>query len=241
MLAVRCVEQHVEHGRPCETSHNQHPQSSRRFIGLRLEGMHTTTIALIRHGETPWNAEFRIQGRTDIALNERGLEQAVAVAQALQDREWHHVLTSPLQRAATTAELIARELQLTDPEHRHDLIERDFGAAEGLPGGPELDAVRTSPGEFLGAETEYEVGLRGLEALELLHQSYAGRNLIAVSHGSYIRCTLNTVFEFSAPRIRNTGVTLLRRHNEGWSMDLLNDEPIALHVPHRAFPTQPKV
>lgn len=200
--------------------------------------MHTTTIALIRHGETSWNAEFRIQGRTDIALNERGVEQAIAVARALHDREWHHVFTSPLRRAAATAEHISRELNLADPEHRHDLIERDFGAAEGLPGGPELDAVRLGPGEFQNAESEHEVGRRGFEALELLHQHYAGRNLIAVSHGSYIRCTLNTVFEFSAPRIRNTGVTLLRRHSDGWSMDVLNDEPTERHAPLRAFPPQ---
>lgn len=200
--------------------------------------MHTTTIALIRHGETSWNAEFRIQGRTDIALNDRGLAQSIEVAQTLSDREWHRVFTSPLQRASVTAALIARELQLDDPEHREELIERDFGAAEGLPGGPELDAVRIGPGEFLGAESEREVGMRGFEALELLHEHHGGSNLIVVSHGSYIRCTLDTVFGFSAPRIRNTGVTLLRRHEEGWSMDLLNDEPVELHVPHSTITTR---
>lgn len=196
--------------------------------------MTTTTLALIRHGETPWNAEFRIQGRTDIELNERGRAQSIATAQTLRDREWHRVFTSPLRRAAVTAQLIARELQLPDPEHRHELIERDFGAAEGLGAGPELDAVRLGQGEFVDAETELEVGLRGLEALEWMHETHVGQNLIVVSHGSYIRCTLDTVFNISAPRIRNTGLTLLRRHPDGWSVDVLNDEPAQLHAPQRS-------
>lgn len=192
--------------------------------------MHTTTIALIRHGETDWNAQMRIQGRTDIPLNETGIEQAQRVAQSLLTLDWHRVCTSPLSRAARTAEIIAEQLALAELEVREDLIERFFGAAEGLPAGPALDAVRLEAGEFLNAETEREVGLRGLSELERLHQDYTGHNLIVVSHGSYIRCTLNQLFEIQAPRINNVGVTLLQRSADGWRAELLNNEPVELGV-----------
>ena len=192
--------------------------------------MQTTTIALIRHGETDWNAQFRIQGRTDIPLNPTGIAQAQRVAEWLRAEQWHRVCTSPLSRASKTAEIIAESLALAELEVREELIERFFGAAEGLPAGPELDAVRLEAGEFLHAETELEVGLRGRDALEQLHERYAGDNLIVVSHGSYIRCTLNQLFDIQAPRINNVGVTLLRRSPHGWRAELLNDEPIQLGV-----------
>lgn len=188
--------------------------------------MQPTTIALIRHGETEWNAQFRIQGHTDVPLNARGEAQSTLVAESLRHTEWHRVFTSPLSRAAVTAQIIAAELELEHPEHREDLIERFFGAAEGLPGGPALDAVRLADGEFLDAETEHAVGTRGSAALELIHETYTGQNLIVVSHGSYIRCTLNVMFEMQAPRIRNTGVTLLERHADGWRVLMLNDEQL---------------
>jgi uncharacterized phosphatase len=192
--------------------------------------MQTTTIALIRHGETEWNANFRIQGRTDVPLNETGIEQAARVAERLRETEWHRVFASPLSRASDTARIIAEQLALTDFEHREDLIERSFGQAEGLPPGPELDAVRISFGEYQDAETEVEVGSRGVDALEAIHESYTGQNLIVVSHGSYIRCTLDRLLRIQAPRINNVGVTMLQRHSDGWWADVLNDEPVALGV-----------
>lgn len=192
--------------------------------------MQTTTLALIRHGETDWNAQSRIQGRTDIPLNAAGLEQAARISETLREQEWHRVVTSPLQRAADTGRIIASELGLDALEHREDLIERFFGLAEGLPPGPELDAVRVSFGEYQDAETEEEVGSRGVAALELLHETYLGERLIVVGHGSYLRCTLDRLLSIKAPRINNTGLTLLQRHSDGWWADVLNDEPVALGV-----------
>lgn len=192
--------------------------------------MQTTKIALIRHGETEWNANFRIQGRTDVPLNETGIQQAAQVAERLRETDWHRVCASPLSRASDTARIIAEQLALTEFEHREDLIERSFGMAEGLPPGPELDAVRVSFGEYQDAETEHEVGSRGVDALELIHETYTGQNLIVVSHGSYIRCTLDRLLSIQSPRINNVGVTMLQRHSHGWWADVLNDEPVALGV-----------
>jgi len=92
---------------------------------------HATRILAIRHGETAWNTDSRIQGHTDIPLNDTGLWQAERVAHALRGESLQAVYSSDLQRARTTAEAIAQAQQLTlslEP----GLRERHFGHLEGL-------------------------------------------------------------------------------------------------------------
>jgi len=98
----------------------------------------TTTILLIRHGETAWNAERRLQGHLDIALNAEGERQAAALGAALANESIDRVISSDLARARQTAEAIvrARSSQAgdgighvdTDPQLR----ERCYGGFEGL-------------------------------------------------------------------------------------------------------------
>ena len=66
-----------------------------------------TRLLIIRHGETAWNAERRIQGHTDIPLNDTGRQQARALAEALTDSPIHAVYSSDLQRAEETGRIIA--------------------------------------------------------------------------------------------------------------------------------------
>ncbi|TQM65439.1 putative phosphoglycerate mutase [Klugiella xanthotipulae] len=183
----------------------------------------TTTIALIRHGQTPWNAEFRIQGRTDIPLNDTGRKQAQDAATTLGEG-WHAIATSPLTRAAETARIIAAELGLDSPTAVEHLVERDYGRAEGLGAGEELESVRI-PGGFQEAEPEVEVAARGLLALEHLRDTHPGHRVIAVAHGSFIRLTIASLFEFDAPRIGNASVTVLTHDESGWELQTVNGEP----------------
>ena len=93
--------------------------------------MPTTRIVLIRHGETAWNAERRLQGHIDIALNAQGVRQAEALADALAGERFDAIIASDLQRAHQTAQAVARRhgMQVsTDPFLR----ERCFGGFEGL-------------------------------------------------------------------------------------------------------------
>jgi uncharacterized phosphatase len=126
-----------------------------------------TTFALVRHGQTDWNAQRRLQGSTDIPLNDVGRGQARDAVAVLSGYEWDAIVSSPLSRAAETADLIAAGLGLQVARRVSDLAERSFGPAEGLCAGPDLDALRI-PGGYLGAETEDDAARRGLDALEAL-------------------------------------------------------------------------
>lgn len=89
-----------------------------------------TRIIAIRHGETPWNVDGRIQGHLDIALNDRGRWQAQQVAQALEGETPAALYSSDLRRAMETAQAIARRVRSAAiPEPR--LRERSFGRYEG--------------------------------------------------------------------------------------------------------------
>jgi uncharacterized phosphatase len=83
-----------------------------------------TLLYLVRHGETDWNRQRRIQGSTDIPLNATGRDQAARTARLLGRRSWDAILTSPLSRAVETASIISGELGLGAPEVLEDIAER---------------------------------------------------------------------------------------------------------------------
>lgn len=88
-------------------------------------------LYLVRHGETDWNIESRIQGKTDIELNEKGRQQAEELADVLK-KEYgiRRIYTSRQKRAAETAEIIGQHLGI-EPEVREGLEELNFGKWEG--------------------------------------------------------------------------------------------------------------
>ena len=91
----------------------------------------STRICLVRHGETAWNAERRLQGHTDIPLNETGLAQARATAASLATERFDAAYCSDLTRARQTAEAIANCCGLA-PGFDASLRERNFGAFQAL-------------------------------------------------------------------------------------------------------------
>lgn len=89
-------------------------------------------IYIIRHGETMWNQQHRLQGRKDIPLNDVGLAGARIAAEALKDTHFDHVYSSPLIRARKTAEIILKNHPELSIETVDDLQEISFGIGEGL-------------------------------------------------------------------------------------------------------------
>ena len=152
----------------------------------------TTELYLVRHGETDWNLQHRIQGLTDIPLNETGREQARATGLLLARRRWDGVFCSPLSRALETATIIADELGLPAPTTIEALVERNYGEAEGL---NFLEIERRYPdrGSVPGQESRDDVVARVLPALRELAAAHPDESLVVVSHGGAIRSVLSAV------------------------------------------------
>ncbi|MGO3734929.1 MAG: histidine phosphatase family protein [Canibacter sp.] len=150
----------------------------------------------VRHGETDWNAAGRLQGRTDIDLNDVGRQQARVAAQQLQGQRWDAVWASPLGRTIETAEIIADVLGLPAPHTHAGLVERSYGDGEG--------AFVKDRKQFVGeAERPEEVVARGLIALDDLYELHANDHLIIVSHGSFIRYMLDHITGIPTDRVEN--------------------------------------
>ena len=148
-----------------------------------------TELYLVRHGETDWNRQHRIQGLTDIPLNETGREQARDAGRLLARRTWDGIVTSPLSRAVETASIIAAETGLGTPETVAALVERNYGEGEGL---DFAEINRRSPDRSVvpGQESREEVIARVVPALRELAESRPGHSLIVVTHGGAIRSAL---------------------------------------------------
>ena len=152
--------------------------------------MLSARILLVRHGESTWNAVRRWQGQADPPLTDRGEAQAARAAIAAVDHgPFDAVVTSTLQRAARTGEIIAVEAGLPVVEPLAALAERDAGEWEGL---TRSEIEERFPG-FLaehrrppGYEPDESVVARAGVALHELAGTYAGQNMLAVSHGGVI-------------------------------------------------------
>lgn len=150
-----------------------------------------TELWLIRHGQTDWNLEGRIQGWRDIPLNSAGLEQARQAAEKLDGGVFAALYSSPQGRARQTAEVLAARTGL--PIHLDDrLRELNRGEWEGLLFGeveeryPHLWAVRNNdPANFRppGGETVAEAAVRMGQFADEVCVRHPGGRLLVVSHG----------------------------------------------------------
>jgi uncharacterized phosphatase len=144
-----------------------------------------TRFAIVRHGQTDWNLEKRIQGSTDIPLNSLGRAQAAETGLVLRGSPWEAIVTSPLVRALETARIIAGELDHSAPLVVPELTERRHGEIEGLTFAERQ--VRFPDGALVpGLESRQAVLDRVLPALGRLAAAHPGRELIVVCHGGVI-------------------------------------------------------
>ena len=155
-------------------------------------------IFLVRHGQTAWNAERRILGRSDVPLDDTGRAQARALAGVWpHDGGRVHLVSSPLARARATADALAERVGVL-PELVPDLTEQDQGELEGLPAqelatrhAALLSAWRDDPGAVTlpGGEGMAAVQARGLAALGTLTARTEG-TLVVVTHQIWISAVL---------------------------------------------------
>jgi len=157
-----------------------------------------TTLLLVRHGETDWNAEGRLQGHTDRPLSDYGRRQARRLAEELEGEGLEAIYSSDLARAHETAEIVGERLGLPislEPALR----EKDWGSWEGL------DAVERDRVEFVGESTEahQERMLRALRRIAELHPGN-GRVLV-VTHGGSMRRVQTAAMGMALPVVENCG------------------------------------
>ena len=138
----------------------------------------------LRHGETDWNAQGLSQGSTDIPLNATGLAQAAAAATLLRHRGIATIVASPLDRAATTARIVAEALGLP-VETDADLREVSFGEQEGLPMGTWYDSWIAGDYTPQGAESFAELRARATAAVNRALARQAP--VLVVAHGALFR------------------------------------------------------
>lgn len=195
--------------------------------------MDVTRILAIRHGETAWNVEARLQGHLDIPLNETGLLQADHLARALTGRETvDAIYASDLSRAHTTAQALAHAMGHT-VRTLEGLRERHFGVFQGRTF-EEVEAEWpehalqwrkrvpdwTPPG---GGESLLVLHRRIMHSVNELAAQHAGQQIVLVAHGGVLDILYRaaTRLDHQAPRtwsLTNTAVNRLLWTPEGLSL-----------------------
>jgi uncharacterized phosphatase len=189
-----------------------------------------TVLGLLRHGQTDWNIDFRLQGITDIPLNETGIAQAKDAAAVIDSKNWDLVLSSPLSRARDTAAIVCEANGLSEAIIEPLLLERSFGEAEGL-SHEEWKSKYTDPNSVPGGESLHDLEKRANLLLDSLAQRYAGKRFIAVSHGALIRVLLRIVsageFPRDGERLGNASMSVFVHEHGSWNINWY--EPRTLH------------
>ncbi|MBF4588133.1 histidine phosphatase family protein [Curtobacterium sp. VKM Ac-2887] len=189
----------------------------------------TTLLYLVRHGETDWNAQRRIQGSTDIPLNDTGRRQATEAAELLTRRQFDAVVASPLSRAAETGAIIADRLGLAAPVTYAGLAERSYGEAEGL---TDTEVTAEYPHDDIpGRESRSALLARITETLGEIAVRFDGGVVVVATHGAVIRSVVNEAAPGTADRhatpIRNGSIHSFRWDPERFHAELVRfDDPI---------------
>jgi probable phosphoglycerate mutase len=183
--------------------------------------MEPTRIIAIRHGETAWNVDTRVQGHIDIPLNETGRWQAAQLAQALAVESIDAIYSSDLQRALDTARAISAAGER--PLHQHTgLRERCFGALEGKtwaeietdwPTESQRWRQRDPHWAPEGGETLVQLRQRIAQTLDELAARHPGQQIALVAHGGVMDTLyrLATGQAIEAPRAWPLGNTAINR------------------------------
>jgi broad specificity phosphatase PhoE len=156
-------------------------------------------ILLIRHGETDWNRNGRFQGRSDLALNQKGRDQAHALALALKDESLTAIYSSPLTRALETASFI-KDFHPSVPLFEEEgLVEMNLGEFEGMEAQrwvveyPDfIKRWRDTPASIAmpGGESLQEVQTRAIRTLERITSRYPSESTLLLCSHNFVNRTL---------------------------------------------------
>ena len=179
----------------------------------------TTRLCLVRHGETAWNAEHRVQGQLDVPLNSIGQVQALAASKVLAQEKFDAIYSSDLTRARQTAQpaasFLAKEILL-----EKDLRERHYGIFERLTYAEVKLRYPEDYARFAAHDPEYafrtgeslkDFSARSIAVVSRLAQEHEGQNILVFTHGGVLDMLYRFVtgLPLNAPRdfgIPNAGL-----------------------------------
>jgi broad specificity phosphatase PhoE len=197
--------------------------------------MMNTTMLLIRHGQTDWNATRRSQGHIDIPLNGDGRRQSELLARRLASWPVGALYSSDLRRAGETAEIVGQALGLS-PMFESALRERHGGVFQGHTTEelqelhPEalqafVERGRNPP----GGESNLDLARRATPALERIAAAHRGQTVALVTHGGTLRVMIAYILGLPVGRKApfkvsgNTGLTIAEMSERHCYLKLLND------------------
>lgn len=183
-----------------------------------------TTICLVRHGETDWNASGRLQGATDIPLNKMGVQQAKKCGEFLKTSNWDVIITSPLKRAKRTAEIIHKNLINVPLIEMDDFSERCFGDAEGM---TLAERQITYPNRNYPNQEEMDsFNNRIMTGIKKVNQNYSNGKVLLVAHGAVINSLLSTLSKGEVgsgkTKLINACISNIQFQEEQWNVGEIN-------------------
>ncbi len=196
--------------------------------------MSVREVLFIRHGQTEFNTERRLQGAMPVPLNECGMQQANDLARYLKTLPIDAIYTSPRQRAKETALIVAEVLELEALEDER-LAEIAFGKFEGH---TFAEVEQQYPEAYLKWESGYrryrvpdgesrlDVQLRMESAWDDIVSAAGWKTVAIIGHSSAMMIMLASMFAFlPAKPILNTSITTLERHQEIWRIRSFAETP----------------
>ncbi|MCK1998637.1 histidine phosphatase family protein [Psychrobacillus psychrodurans] len=182
-----------------------------------------TIICLVRHGETDWNVIGKLQGRTDIPLNEAGILQAEECSEFLKTSQWDVIITSPLKRAKQTAEIINKNVIVPVVE-MEEFLERDYGDAEGM---TYEERISKFPNKiYPNQEDRASFNKRVIDGIEKINQRYGDNKILLVAHGAVINTVLailsNGEIGSGKTKLINACISNIYLHQDKWNIKDFN-------------------
>jgi probable phosphoglycerate mutase len=198
--------------------------------------MTPTTLIVIRHGETEWNREKRMQGTTDTHLSDIGRSQARALGKRLAGQAFSALYSSNLARAHDTARAIAEATGVGVVQDAR-LQERRFGVFEGLTAAEIVERYPAEHARFISRDPDYEVPggesaraftLRCLGCLAEIADRHRGTEVVVVSHGLVLDALYRIAhsLDHGAPRpvpLINASVNRFGYGSGAWKMEIWGD------------------
>lgn len=193
-----------------------------------------TTVFFVRHGETDANLYNKIQGQTDVPLNESGLKQAELIGKRLKNTTFDFIYSSDLSRAAVTARNIAgtREVIYTE-----QLREWNLGHWQGKyikdiaqqhPEEYALFKARDTSFRPANGESTIELSIRAKNFMKQIAEKHEGKTVLCVSHGGFLRAVLFNIMnsdKYPNSRTDNTALFCFCTSDCGntWQLVTWND------------------